>query len=84
MRIVREHYLRHDIASEASVLKDLAIERDTGLVYVVVEMALARKYLELFEAPYLKNLIFPQTLALEVCWIPFGLFSVVVLRVVLC
>eukprot|EP01127_Copromyxa_protea_P024073 TRINITY_DN9317_c0_g1_i1.p1 TRINITY_DN9317_c0_g1~~TRINITY_DN9317_c0_g1_i1.p1 ORF type:complete len:1117 (-),score=227.07 TRINITY_DN9317_c0_g1_i1:39-3254(-) len=46
-------------------LKDLALERDTGSLYILVETCLARKYLELFEAPYLKNLIFPQTLALE-------------------
>jgi hypothetical protein len=66
VRIVREHYLRQDIRYDATKLKDLAVERDTGLTYVVVETSLARKFLELFEAPYLKNLIFPQTLTLEV------------------
>lgn len=67
VRIVREQYLRKDIETkECESFKLLAKERNSGEIYFVIDYDVTKSFLELFETSDLKNIIFLQTVALEV------------------
>jgi hypothetical protein len=76
VRIVREQYLRKDIDSfECENFKLLSKERNTGEIYFVLDFDVTKSFLELFETPELKNIIFLQTIVFELKDHSFSLYN---------
>jgi hypothetical protein len=55
--------------------KKLAIERETGELYFVLDYNVTCDFFELFETPEVKNIIFLQSVVMEVTFI-FYLFVI--------
>jgi hypothetical protein len=65
VRLVREQYLRKDIVNQAKEFKQLALKRETGNHYIIPDLEITKKYLELLETPDIRNIIFSQTVTRE-------------------